>query len=72
MAGRFRQARDSLFGTAYAPVLITAAIESPKRLNPAEQQQANALLRGFVDAQTGLTAQVAAAAQETQEQGAQE
>lgn len=67
MAGRIRQARDSLFGTAYAPVLITAAIESPKRLNPAEQQQADALLRGFVDAQADLTARVAALAQNAQQ-----
>ena len=67
MAGRIRQARDSLFGTAYAPVLITAAIDSPKRLNPAEQQRADALLRGFVDAQTDLTARVAAAAQGAQQ-----
>ena len=72
MAGRIHQARDSLFGTAYAPVLITAALESPKRLNPAEQQRADALLRGFVDAQTNLTARVAAAAQGAQEQGAQQ
>jgi exosortase A len=63
MAGRIRQARDSLIGTAYAPVLVTAAIDSPKRPHPAEQQRADALLRGFVDAQTDLTTQVAALAQ---------
>lgn len=63
MAGRIRQARDSLFGTAYAPVLVAAAIESPKRLSPAEQQRTDALLRAFVDAQTNLTARVAAAAE---------
>ena len=67
MAGRISQARDSLFGTPFAPVLITAAIESPKRLNPAEQQRADALLRGFVDAQTDLNARVAALAQSAQE-----
>ena len=67
MAGRMNQARDSLFGTAYAPVLITAALESPKRLAPAEQQEANALLRRFVDAQTDLTARVAAAAESAQQ-----
>ncbi len=66
MAGRIRQARDSLFGTAFAPVLITAAVESPKRLTPAEQQRADALLSRFVDAQTDLTAQVAAVAQSAQ------
>lgn len=63
MAGRIRQARDSLFGTAYAPVLVAAAISSPQRLSPAEQQRIDALLRGFVDAQTDLTARVAAASE---------
>ena len=66
MAGRIRQARDSLFGTAYAPVLVAAAIASPKRLSPAEQQRTDALLRGFVDAQPNLTAQIAAAAESAQ------
>lgn len=63
MSDRIRQARHSLFGTAYAPVLVTAAIESPKPFNPAEQQRADALLRGFVEAQADLTAHVAAVAQ---------
>ena len=67
MAGRIRQARDSLFGTAFAPVLITAVVESPKRLNPAEQQRVDALLGRFVDAQADLTAQLAAAALSAQE-----
>lgn len=66
LGDRIRQARHSLFGTAYAPVLLTAVITSPKRLNPAEQQKADALLRGFVDAQAGLTARVAVAAQGAQ------
>lgn len=67
MADRIRQARHSLFGTAYAPILIAAVIESPKRLNPAEQQRADALLLSFVDAQANLTAQVALAAQNMQQ-----
>lgn len=67
MADRIRQARHSLFGTAFAPILITAMIESPKRPNPAEQQQADALLRSFVDAQTDLTARVATAAESAQQ-----
>ena len=67
MTGRIRQARDSLFGTAYAPVLTAVAIEPPKRLGPAEQQRADALLRAFVDAQTELTARVAAAAESAQQ-----
>jgi exosortase A len=67
MGGRIRQARHSLFGTAYAPILITAAIDSPKRLNPVEQQRTDALLRSFVDAQATLTAHVAAMAQSVQQ-----
>lgn len=59
IAGRIRQAGDSLFGTEYAPILITAATELPKRPTPADQQRADALLLGFVNAQTNLTAQVA-------------
>lgn len=62
LAGRIRQARHSLFGTAFAPILVAAVIESPKRLNPAEQQKADALLHSFVDAQTDLTTHVAAVA----------
>ncbi len=67
MAGRIRQARHSLFGTAFAPILITAMIEASKRLNPAEQQRADALLRSFVDAQANLTARVAAVAESAQQ-----
>ena len=59
MAGRIHQAQNSLFGTAYAPILMTAVIELPKRLVPADQQRIDAVLSGFVDAQTNLTAQVA-------------
>lgn len=66
LADRVRQARHSLFGTAYAPVLVTAVIESPKRPDPAEQQKDDALLRGFVDAQANLTTRVAAVARSAQ------
>jgi len=63
MAGRIYQARNSLFGTAYAPILITAVIELPKRPVPMDQHRIDAMLSGFVDAQTDLTAQVAKIAQ---------
>ena len=59
MVGRVHQARNSLFGTAYAPILMTAVIELPKRPVPVDQQRIDAMLSGFVDAQTNLTAQVA-------------
>lgn len=67
MAGRIRQAQDSLFGTAYAPILMTAAIELSRRLAPADQPRIDAILSGFVDAQTELTAQVAKIARSVQE-----
>ncbi len=59
IAGRFQQARNSLFGSAYAPVLITAEINFRGRPTAVEQQQADALLRSFVDAQTDLTSGMA-------------
>jgi len=63
IAGRIRQARDSLFGSAFAPVLITATIDYPTRPATAEQQRAGAILSGFVDAQADLTSDVAAVSQ---------
>jgi len=60
IAGRVRQARNSLFGSLYASVLITVAIESPTRPTPIEHQRIDAILRAFVDAQTDLTFQIAA------------
>ncbi len=66
IVGRIRQAQNSLFGTAYAPILITAVIELPKRLAPADQQRIDAILSGFVDAQADLTSQVATAARAVQ------
>ncbi len=67
IAGRIRQAQDSVFGTAYTPVLMTAVIELPKRLVLADQQRIDGILSGFVDAQTNLTAQVARVAQAAQQ-----
>jgi exosortase A len=60
IAGRIRQARNSLFGSSYAPILITAAMDQATRPTPAEQQRTNAILSAFVDAQTNLTSDVAA------------
>jgi exosortase A len=66
IAGRIRQARNSLFGSAYAPVLITAAIDYPTRATAAEQQRTAAMLSAYVDAQANLTSDVAASAQSAQ------
>jgi len=63
IAGRIRQARNSLLGSAFAPVLITATIDYPTRPTTAEQQRAGAILSGFVDAQADLTSDVAAVSQ---------
>ncbi len=58
LAGRLHQAVDSLIGPSFAPVLITAAPDAPGRIGAAERARLVALLRGFVDAQHGLTEQV--------------
>ena len=58
LAGRLHQAVDSLIGPGFAPVLITAAPDAPGRIGAAERARLVALLRGFVDAQHGLTEQV--------------
>ena len=63
IAGRIRQAWNSLSGSAYAPILITAEIDFPMRPTEAEQQQAGAVLSAFVDAQIDLTSGVAAVSQ---------
>lgn len=63
LSGRIGQARNSLLGSSYAPILITAAIEQRGRTVQAERQRGPALLRAFVDAQTALTAQIATVSQ---------
>jgi len=60
LAGRVRQARGSLFGSPYAPILMTAAIDQARRPTPAEQRRTIDLLSAFVNAQTNLTSAVAA------------
>ncbi len=58
--GRLEQARASVLGSQYAPVLMTISTNERGGL-PAERQAALAQqMRGLVEAQTGLTAQVAA------------
>jgi len=60
IAGRLRQARNSLFGSSYAPILVTAAMDQATRPTPDEQQRTSALLSAFVNAQANLTSDVAA------------
>ena len=65
ITGRMRQAWNSLAGSAYSPILITAAIEASTPPTPAEQQRTSAMLSAFVDSQASLTAQVAAVSRST-------
>lgn len=58
LAGRLRQARDSILGAAHAPILVTVAIEEPARRNSADHR-ATVLLQRFVDAQSELTSELA-------------
>ena len=61
LAGRVQQARNSVLGAAHAPVLVAAVIASEERMTAAETAEAQAVLAGFVAAQPGFTAAVAAA-----------
>ncbi len=58
LTGRIVQARNSVLGTAYAPLLITASIPFPARLSPQDAAAVEALLTRFAAAQTTLMAQV--------------
>ena len=62
MAGRFAQARDSIFGAAYAPVLIT--ITSAERANslPGQRKATLDRLTALLRDQVDLTARIAALA----------
>lgn len=66
LSGRVLQARNSVLGAAYAPVLVAAVIASDARMTAADVMQAQALLTGFVAAQPGLTATVASASRVVQ------
>lgn len=62
ISGRILQARNSLLGSPYSPVLVTAAIDPPSRLTAADQRRGEAMLGAFVNVQADLTAKVAAVA----------
>ena len=61
LLGRLRQGLNSVTGPGFAPVLLTAMPDTAGNIGTAERQRLTTLLRGFVDAQPGLTDQVRAA-----------
>jgi exosortase A len=64
LAGRLRQARNSLFGGGFAPVLAVVSLDgNGAPMNPGQRQQARAAIRAFLEAQDGLGARIAALAQ---------
>ena len=60
LLGRLHQAVNSVTSPGFAPVLITAAPDTAGRIGAGDRQRLITLLRGFVDAQSGLTNQVRA------------
>ena len=58
LAGRLRQARNSILGGAFAPVLMAVRIDPPADDGPmsrARREQARTVIRGFIDAQGDLS-----------------
>ena len=62
LAGRLQQARDSMLGSPYAPVLMTVVPDAPARMAPSDRLRSQELIRQFVDVQHGLTGAITAAA----------
>lgn len=63
LAGRLRQARNSLGGAELAPVMVAVSAASGRaQAGAGERDRVRALLRGFIDAQTALPAEVERAA----------
>lgn len=59
LAGRLRQARNSLFGGTAAPVLAVVSLDgATTQMTPLERQRANAAIRAFVAAQAGLAGRI--------------
>ena len=63
LAGRLQQARDSMLGSPYAPMLMTVMPDVPPRMTSADRLRSQELIRQFVDSQHGLTGLITAAAQ---------
>lgn len=63
LAGRLRQARNSLFGGDFAPVLVAVSIDdNGTQMGPRQRQQAGAAISAFLDAQGNLNGRVVALA----------
>jgi hypothetical protein len=62
LRGRLRQARNSLFGAEFAPVLVTVAVETGGPLDRLQRQRARLLIGNFLDAQGDLNATAVALA----------
>jgi exosortase A len=63
LAGRLRQARNSLFGGAFAPVLAAVSVDSDGApMSPLQRRQARATLLAFLGAQNGLNERIVALA----------
>ena len=60
LRGRLTQARNSVFGSDYAPVLITASVALPGRVSPDQETAIERLLARFVTAQGDLATKIAA------------
>ncbi|MDR3415944.1 MAG: exosortase [Nevskia sp.] len=62
LAGRLRQARNSLFGGDFAPVLAAVSVDGTTTMDPRQRQRAAAAIRAFLDAQDGLNGRIIALA----------
>lgn len=60
LAGRIDQARNSVLGGAYLPVLITVTAAEPAHGSPEQRRKVMASLRSFIAAQDGLDRQIEA------------
>lgn len=58
LSGRLLQARDSLLGSRYAPILATVSFGPDVRLAQNQQKAAEETLRRIVDAQSAFTVEV--------------
>ena len=59
LAARLRQARNSIFGSDFAPVLMVVGVDGDGTpMLSRQRQQARTAIRAFIDAQVGLNARV--------------
>jgi len=63
LAGRLRQARNSLFGGDFAPVMVMVSLDGDgSPIGMRQRQQVGAAIRAFLDAQGDLNERVVALA----------